>query len=217
MQPAGWAQYGFNLLGIVLVGLAVERRYRAARTLVIYLLAGAAGVGSALLWAPHDAGGGSSDAVAGLIGAVTVAYWVDRRPPWRVTIWYAVFFAIYLTTLDALGVTASVVAGSASVAVVSALLSAGRIGALRRLTMLVVLFGAAAMTLLWDTHGVGLLVGLLTGSVLLPREHPTGYPTQPDPTPVYPPARPGMDSVPPVARAAPDAWPAASQAPRPPR
>jgi membrane associated rhomboid family serine protease len=176
VQPAGWGQYGFNLLGIVLVGLAVERRYRSVRMLLIYLLAGAAGIGAALLWAPHDVGGGASDAVAGLIGAATVAYWVDRRPPWRVTVWYAVFFPVYLTTLDALGMTASVVAGSASVAVVSFLLSAGRVGAARRLTMLAVLFGAAAMTLLWDPHGIGLLIGLLAGSVLLPRQSPQPAP-----------------------------------------
>jgi membrane associated rhomboid family serine protease len=169
VQPAGWGQYGFNLVGVVLVGLGVERRYRALRTLACYLGAGIAGVGVALLWAPHERGGGSSDAVAGLVGALTVAYWVDRRPPGRIAVGYAVFFVVYLTVLDALGVTASVVAGGATAALVGIALRAGRIGVVRQVTMLVVLFGAAATSLLWDPHGVGLLAGLLLGSALLPR------------------------------------------------
>lgn len=172
VQPSGWGQYAYNLLGIVLIGLAVERRCGPARWLTLYVVAGVAGAALTLLLFPHDVGGGSSDAVAGLIGGLTVLAWRTRRPPPWWSAGYAVHFAAYLTVLATAGAVPATVAGALAVAVTTAALRSGRAGVTSGVLVATVLTAAVIMTALRDGHGFGLLTGLLLALLLRPCHPP---------------------------------------------
>lgn len=120
VQPDGWGQLVFNLLGITVIGVALERRTNRRAWTVIYLLGGIGGIITASAWHPADRSGGSSDAVAALVGALCVLLVTedrDRLGPW--SDWparlYSLFFAGYLTALDLGGVWWSVLAGNATI------------------------------------------------------------------------------------------------------
>jgi membrane associated rhomboid family serine protease len=170
VQPSGWGQYVYNVLGIVLVGVAVERRCGRVRWLVLYLGAGLVGVVLVLALYPHAVGGGSSDAVAGLIGGLTVVMWrTGRLPPWPASL-YAAHFASYLSVLAVESALLASVAGTAIIAVITATRRTGRLHFARGLLCVVVLTGTTLMAALGDSHGAGLLTGLLlaaltTGSI----------------------------------------------------
>jgi membrane associated rhomboid family serine protease len=178
IQNFGWGQYAFNIAGSLLVGVSVERLYGSFRWVLIYVLAGVAGVLAANQWLPHEHGSGSSDAVAGLIGALCVALAAGRPLPWWPGGLYAVFFAAYLTGTDigpkvlgaqlhsAAGPLVGSVLGSVTALLAANLRRFGRFGAYRVLIVLVATAGAVAMTLLRDTHGVGLLVGIGLGLLM---------------------------------------------------
>ena len=118
VQSSGWSQYLFNIAGSILVGVAVERHYGGGRWLAIYATAGLAGQMMAYVWQPASTGAGSSDAVAGLIGALAVSLWSARQLPWWPSYLYAAYFASYLTGLDAAGPLAGTLAGTATAAAV---------------------------------------------------------------------------------------------------
>nr|AZF85948.1 rhomboid family intramembrane serine protease [Catenulispora sp.] len=178
IQNFGWGQYAFNIAGSLLVGVAVERLYGALRWVLIYAVAGVAGVMAANHWLPLEHGSGSSDAVAGLIGALGVALLLGRPLPWWPGGLYAVFFAAYLTGSDlgpkilggqlhhAAGPIVGSVLGSVTALLAANLRRFDRLGAYRALIVLATVAGAAAMTALQDTHGVGLLVGLGLGLLM---------------------------------------------------
>ncbi len=170
VQGAGWGQYAFNLLGSLLVGVALEARYGARRWLAFYLAAGIAGIVTAYLWQPDSTGSGSSDAVAGLIGALTALLWSGRPLPWWPGYLYGTFFASYLTGLAAAGLIAAVLAGNATTVLVMAVRRAARPRLVRALVSTVVAAGAVAMSALHDGHGVGLLTGLMLGFLLRPAQ-----------------------------------------------
>jgi membrane associated rhomboid family serine protease len=166
VQPSGAGQYAFNLLGSVLVGVAVERQLGPGRWLAVYLGAGLAGVLTSYWWFPTQTFGGSSDAVAGLIGALTVGWWVKRSlPPWPSYL-YGAFFAAYLTALAAAGVIASTIAGGLTIAAVTTVRRHGPPAWLRFLVCGLIVTCAAVLAVLRDDHGVGLTAGILGALVL---------------------------------------------------
>lgn len=173
VQSEGCGQYLFNVGGSILVGVAVERHYRGGRWLTVYLAAGVAGQVLAYVWQPTSTGAGSSDAVAGLIGAMIVSLWSTRQLPWWPGYLYAAYFASYLTGLDAAGPLAGTVVGSATAAAVMATRRTGHPERLPVLLTALVVASAVAMIGLRDTHGVGLLTGLALGAILSARQ-PSG-------------------------------------------
>ena len=72
------------------------------------------------VWHPGDTGdGGSSAAVAAMIGALAVLSIADvdlGRLEWFAQL-YSVFFAVYLTTLQLAGMWPSIIVGNASIIV----------------------------------------------------------------------------------------------------
>ncbi|WIB59777.1 rhomboid family intramembrane serine protease [Curtobacterium sp. MCLR17_007] len=178
VQPDGWGQFAFNLLGIAVVGSALEQRRSERVWLLTYLVAG---VGSGLVLAlllPEQRDGGASDCVAGLIGALVVVRVLDRTTPTgpgglrdTVAVAYSAFFCAYLTLLDLGGVWPAIVAGDAAVAV--ALTASHRFGAVRTAFGLLVLVAVAGgvMTARIDGHGIGLLTGALL-AVTIARTQP---------------------------------------------
>jgi len=163
VQPSGWGQYAYNLLGSIVVGVAVERHFGGRQWLTLYLIAGLAGNVMENVWFPTETGGGSSDAVAGLIGGLTVAIWSASRMPTWPSYLYAAYFASYLTVLKAAGVLPGMVLGAAAAAVVMGARRGGHLTVLRALVTALVVAGATAMTAMQDSHGIGLFTGLALG------------------------------------------------------
>jgi membrane associated rhomboid family serine protease len=166
VQPSGLGQYAFNLLGIAVVGIAAQQICRPSHWLTVYLLGGLAGNLAMSLWFPHTLDGGSSDAVAALIGVVAVMAYSAQRPAWWPSYFYAAFFTAYLAGLAAGGVVAGVVAGNAAIVLVSVLRRATRPAVQVRVVLGLVLAAALLMTALRDSHGPGLLTGALAGLLL---------------------------------------------------
>jgi hypothetical protein len=117
-------------------------------------------------WFPAQTFGGSSDGVAGLIGALAVGWWMRRsKPPWPSYL-YGAFFAAYLTALAAAGVIAATIAGGLTIAVVTTLRRHGPPAWLPFLVCGLIVTCAAVLVVLRDDHGVGLTAGILVALVL---------------------------------------------------
>ena len=172
VQPAGWGQLGFNLLGIAVVGAAFERRRPRWQWVLTYVLAGVGSVVLLALLRPDDHGGGSSDGVAGLIGALAVAELLERarRPSSRsvldtVAMGYSAFFCAYLAALP-LGVWPAIIAGDVALALaLTVRYRVGPAGVAVGGLVLVVVTGAV-MAVQADGHGIGLLTGAVTALVV---------------------------------------------------
>ncbi|MDQ6874288.1 MAG: rhomboid family intramembrane serine protease [Actinomycetota bacterium] len=174
VQPDGWGQLAFNLLGLTVVGAAVERRVSRACWALIFLLGGPGSIAVLSVWKPADTGGGSSDAVAALLGAFILLQVIDsrviddRRMRWE---WapqaYAVFFASYLTTLDLAGLVPSILVGNASIVAFFVARRAVPPVALSRACSVVVLVAGVLMTVAHDGHGTGILAGIAVASLVL--------------------------------------------------
>lgn len=169
VQPDGWGQFVFNLAGIAVVGAALERRRPPWLWCAVYVAAGVGSIAILTVLRPGDHGGGSSDAVAGLVGALTVTEVLGRRPAAgalaAVSTAYSAFFGAYLTALDLAGVWPAMVAGDVAVAAV--LTARRRVGADRTAIGLLVLIGLAGvvMAVRLDGHGIGLLTGVAVAGV----------------------------------------------------
>ncbi|MEZ0094216.1 rhomboid family intramembrane serine protease [Streptacidiphilus sp. EB129] len=166
VQSSGWTQYAFNLTGSLLVGVAVEPYWGRTRWVGAYLAGGVAGILATYYWEPHGTGGGSSDAVAALIGMLVVSLWSDRQPPWWPGYLYAGYFISYLAVLDAVGPLPAMVVGSVGAAALMTLWRQGRYRGLRTGLTVFTVAGAAAMIAMHDSHGVGLTVGVGLGLLL---------------------------------------------------
>ena len=181
VQPSGWGQLAFNLLGIALVGKALQAWLGWAGWSFAYL---AGGSGSILLytaWHPGDTGGGSSAAVASMIGALVVflASGPDLDGLGELAEVYAVFFGVYLTALHFGGVLPSVIAGNASLAVMLRARRRMRRTVLTRSALAVVLAAGVTMTVARDDHGAGILFGVAIACLTLTRRRLAAHPLPP--------------------------------------
>lgn len=174
VQGYGAGQFLVNMLGIVLVGSAVERRYGRWRWLATYLGSGMLSIAVTSLWFPQWRDSGSSTGVAGLIGAVVVALIADRSMPPIRAIAYAVFFGAYLTLsqFDGRAVTLGVALAVAVGALADRYLLGGRL--LRTSTAATILVAAAALLSIRDIHGVGLAAGIVISAAVRPPEGECG-------------------------------------------
>lgn len=181
VQPFGWSQLVFNLLGIAVVGAALQRRIAWAGWSLTYLAGGSGTIALYIAWHPGDTGGGSSAAVAVLIGALAVllAAGADLgRLEWFAHL-YSVFFAVYLTVLQLGGVLPSVIAGNASIIVMVAAHRAVRPATLTRASLAVLLMAGVAMTAARDDHGAGILIGVTVACLVLARRRLLAHPLAP--------------------------------------
>lgn len=181
VQPDGWGQLLFNILGIAVVGAALERCTSRGAWTLTYLLGGVGGVVVVSIWQPADHGGGSSDAVAALIGALCVLRATENhRPPgslpwsdWPAPL-YCVFFAGYLTAMDLGGVWWSVLAGNATIVAFTIARRALGAAVFARACLVFVVAAGVAMALQPDGHGVGIVAGAVTASLILLRRQSRG-------------------------------------------
>jgi membrane associated rhomboid family serine protease len=169
VQPDGLLQYAFNLAGSALVGASVEKYYGRSRWLACYFGGGLVALGLAYRWFPHSTDGGSSDAVAGLIGALTYAMWRGQlRPAWPAFL-YAAFFAADLTALATGGPIVAAIVGNTVLALLTVL---RRWPPLRSIVVIEVLGLGVILFARHDSHGVGLLTGFALAAVLHRRHRP---------------------------------------------
>ena len=173
VQPDGWGQLAFNIAGIALVGCAVERRVGVRTWLAVYLVGGVGSIAAYSAWHPADTGGGSSAAVAALIGLLVFTARDDPRTDRSSEFahWYAIFFSVYLTALDLGGALAAVVAGNLSIVAMAIGRRARGPAWIVTLSRPLIVCAGVVMTLLRDDHGTGILIGLVMGIVL--HAHPT--------------------------------------------
>jgi hypothetical protein len=171
----------FNLLGIAVIGAALQRRLGWAGWSLIYLAGGPGTIAIYIAWHPGDTGGGSSAAVAALIGALAVLLAADAdlgRLEWFAQL-YSVFFAVYLAALQLGGVLPSVIAGNASIMVMVAARHAVSSSALTRASLAAVMAGGVAMTAARDDHGAGILIGVTIACLILARRRILAHPLPP--------------------------------------
>lgn len=154
----GWAQIIVNLLGIVLVGPAVEWLYGSLRWLLLYFGPGLVAEAISYAWDPN--GAGASIALCGLIGAMLA--WILREPG-------AARSPVSLYVVYLVAGLVGYALGGLLVDVVLAVLAGGAAGLLmqrpgseQHLAWLVCgvgLAGALVLTLLRDNHGPPILLG----------------------------------------------------------
>ena len=173
VQSDGWGQLAFNLLGLAVVGAALERRVSRPCWALVFLLGGPGSIAVLSAWKPEATGGGASDAVAALLGANILLLVVDgprMRWQWQ---WpaqlYAVFFAAYLTIVDLAGLVPSIIVGNVAIIVFFVARRAVRPSILSRACLVVVSVAGVLMTVAQDGHGTGILAGLAAASVVLAR------------------------------------------------
>ena len=82
INPEGWRQIAFNALALLVLGTIVEREFRAARWLIIYLVSAIVGEIAGYAWKPNSAG--SSVGISGLLGAFAAQLFFARAPQARV-------------------------------------------------------------------------------------------------------------------------------------
>ena len=175
VQPSGWGQLIFNVLGIAIIGIALQRRLGWAGWLLTYLAGGSGTIALYILWHPGDTGdGGSSAAVAAMIGAVGVLMVSGTnlgRREWYAQL-YAVFFAAYLTALQLGGVWPSIAAGDVSVALMVVAHHAASPVWVCRTSLGIVVLAGVLMTAMRNDHGAGILIGVVIGFLTLAHRHP---------------------------------------------
>lgn len=173
VQPAGWGQLAFNLLGLLVVGAALEGRISRPGWVLVYLLGGVGSLAVVSAWQPQVGSGGSSDAVAAMIGALVVlqAAATRRARPWWPAQLYAVFFATYLSAFALAGLVPAVVVGN------GALLAYAYAYARREVRADALAWGVTAVVLVagvlmagaQDGHGIGILLGGALAALILAR------------------------------------------------
>jgi membrane associated rhomboid family serine protease len=168
VQPSGWGQLAFNMTGLAIVGAALERHVSRPAWIVCFLAGGVGSVAVLSLWKPADGSGGTSDAVAALIGALAVvgaANGAKLRFEWPSQV-YSVFFATYLTGLAVGGIVLSIIAGDMAVVVYVAARRACRPATLRCGCLVLIVACGAVMTVMRQGHGLGILFGTAIAGAL---------------------------------------------------
>jgi len=169
VQSSGWGQLVFNLAGLAVVGAVVERRVSRTTWALIYLVGGVGSIGLGSAWHPAATGGGSSDAIAALIGTLAVLLVVDGRPSghdWAAQV-YSIFFVTYLSALALGGVVASIIVADASMVILFTARRAVNKMTLARACLIVVAAGGAAMSLAQDGHGTGMVAGIAMAGIVV--------------------------------------------------
>ncbi|QIG39451.1 rhomboid family intramembrane serine protease [Microbacterium sp. 4R-513] len=162
VQGSGWGQYLFNTVGLVVVGAAVEKTRGSIQWVAGVVVAQVGASLAALAWTPGVPDSGSSLFVSGLVGMLSVTWFVKPVQWAALAAGYQVFFVWYLAVLALFGPLAGAVVGSVLTGVaVSVLVRSGF--AVWALTTTLVLTVLAFVLLIAarDQHGIAVLLGLV--------------------------------------------------------
>jgi rhomboid protease GluP len=152
-----------NVVLLLVVGIALERRVPPSEWLTLYLGAGVLAQLPGLAWDPHDSG--NSVAIFGLVGGLAVLAIRKRQVPlW--SIGYAAFALVALLAMDAGGIpglllwlVAAVTAG-----MLIRWWRAQPLAAVRAVAAVIVAEGIV-LCLLTDVHGPAVLVGVVIAAL----------------------------------------------------
>lgn len=168
VQGNGWGQYVFNMVGLLLVGVAVERQLGPYRWWAIYLGGGMVEVAVSMWAFPDRLDSGASAAVAALIGAMTVGMWrTHRLPPWP-AFTYAGVFAWHLGVVDLDDTASGVAAGIVVLMVLWLAAHALAPEHLHRVVLPLITLPLIALSVTFDSHGVGWVAGVVLAIALMP-------------------------------------------------
>ncbi|MFT4293915.1 MAG: rhomboid family intramembrane serine protease [Micropruina sp.] len=161
VQPSGALALAFLLIGFVVL-IPVVARQTGNRTAAAAMVVGAVGALAISSWLfPAQTGGGSSGAVAALVGAwaccLTRNATRDLRARFAST--YSGFFATYLLAAATPFATVAPLIGNLGAVAAYAVHRSGR----PRIVAVGILACGVAMTALLDEHGFGLLLGAAMG------------------------------------------------------
>ena len=78
VHHGGWRETAFNISGIALLGVFVERMFGRRRWLAVYFIPGVIGEAVGSAWRPH--GAGASVGGAGLLGSLLASLCAKGRP-----------------------------------------------------------------------------------------------------------------------------------------
>ncbi len=169
VQSSGWGQLVFNLAGIAVVGAVLEGRMSRTNWALTYLLGGVGSIAIGSAWHPAAIGGGSSDAIAAMIGALAVLIVVDERHSgrdWPAQV-YSIFFVTYLSALALWGVVPSIIVGDASMMILFTARRSVSPTTLGRACLIAVALGGTAMSMAQDGHGTGMVAGMVAGAIVV--------------------------------------------------
>jgi membrane associated rhomboid family serine protease len=169
-----WWHFAYDTLGLVLVGVVVERWLGPARWLILFLAGALAGEVAGYAWDPY--GAGASIGLCGLIGGLVV--WQVRHRQLHL-----------IASIYAVGLTAALASEAIGAALISnitiGIVAAGALSALLINLLLllrrrspdsqasayyvggVVMLSALALAALRDIHSVALLMGIGVAALLL--------------------------------------------------
>lgn len=80
VQSSGWGQLLFNMVELAVVDVALERCVSRSMWVLVFVLGGVGSVAVLSALRPADTGGGTSDAVAALIGALAALRVLQANP-----------------------------------------------------------------------------------------------------------------------------------------
>jgi membrane associated rhomboid family serine protease len=170
-QPSGRGQVAFNVTGLAVVGASLERHVSRPAWIVCFLAGGIGSVAVLSVWKPVEGSGGTSDAVAALIGALAVVGVVEEarlRPEWPSQV-YSVFFATYLTGLAVGGILPSIIAGDLAVVAYATARRACSPATVRRGCLVLIIACGSVMTVTRQGHGIGIMFGVAIACFVLVR------------------------------------------------
>lgn len=172
----GWTVLALNLVGLIVVGAAVERRLGAAWWIALYLVGGVVGEIAGVRWQP--VGAGNSVATFGLVGGLLASLSGDASVPATTAASYAVAWVILYTGLTLGGPPVALVA-CVLCAPLGALIVRTRARRAAPRGLGAALAGAALVTALLlcarhDIHGPPLLAGAMVGALRRQRRPDAG-------------------------------------------
>jgi membrane associated rhomboid family serine protease len=164
VQTLGWYQVVANLLALALFGLAAEWLVGRRRWLVLFAAGTLGGQVAAYAW--QEPGGGSSIAICGLAGGVTVALLVGRGPVPRPFAHAVVYYVVALTGWGFSGIVA---AGLGCLGAATLLHGLPRLGVreVERVALAATVGCAVALAVAADLHGVSLVAGMAAMALVL--------------------------------------------------
>jgi rhomboid protease GluP len=164
-----WFPLAFNLIGLAIVGTAVERRLGATRWLVLYLVGGVVGELAGIWWQPI--GAGNSVASFGLVGGLMAAILYERDTPVTFGVLYAAEWVLVYAGLELRGVAGALIGAAlcAPITAVGARVRQTAPHALRTALVCGTLGLGVVLSVVHDIHGPPLIAGMIVGLLTMPR------------------------------------------------
>lgn len=174
----GWGQYVFNIAGITIIGIEVERSYGKIRFLILYLTGGLIGeIAGYASWDPY--GAGASVGLCGLLGGLFVVMISEKRYLNPIFTMLSLYIVVGL-----IGFASERIYVSLGLFIVVAILMAIIMQRTNRAKLLGILsswsglLGGMILLVFHEIHGAAILGGACTAYILLLIQGLRGLPNE---------------------------------------